>query len=219
MVCADTFRAGALDQLKQNATKLRIPFYGSYAQGDPVQIAADGVKQFRKGQYEIVLVDTSGRHRQEAALLEEMQEISAAVSPDNTVLVMDATQGQAVLDQAQAFAGAVTVGSVIVTKLDGHAKGGGALSAVAATNSPILFTGSGEHFDDLDPFRAESFIGKMLGFGDLRGLMEAMKDDKNGDELMERMSKGEFTLRDMYKQFEKILNMGVRDDSFLLPHR
>jgi len=211
MVCADTFRAGAFDQLKQNATKLRIPFYGSYTQADPVVIAEEGVDQFIKEGYEVIIVDTSGRHRQEAGLLEEMQEIAASIRPDNTILVMDATQGQAVFDQAQAFSNAVDVGSVIITKLDGHAKGGGALSAVAATESPIIFLGSGEHFDDLDPFNAESFVSKLLGFGDVRGLMEAMKsasDPKSQEEFMEKMSKGRFTLRDMYSQFQRVLNMG-----------
>ena len=211
MVCADTFRAGALDQLKQNATKLRIPFYGSYSIGDPVEIAKQGVDNFLKSKYEIVLVDTSGRHKQEASLLEEMQELSAAVHPHQTVLVLDATQGQAVRDQAAAFSAATPVGAVILTKLDGHAKGGGALSAVAATNAPVVFTGSGEHFDDLQVFSADSFVSQLLGFGDLRGLMEAMKgdgDEKKQAELMEKMQKGEFTLRDMYQQFEKILNMG-----------
>jgi signal recognition particle subunit SRP54 len=213
MVCADTFRAGALDQLKQNATKLRIPFYGSYAEADPVVIASAGVAQFRAASYEVIIVDTSGRHKQEASLLEEMQEIAQAVAPNNTILVMDATQGQAVYDQAAAFDAAVSVGSVIVTKLDGHAKGGGALSAVAATQSPVIFTGTGEHFDDLDPFDAESFVSKLLGFGDLKGLMQAMNDNGDGkkqEEFMEKVSKGEFTLRDMYNHFEKLLNMGVR---------
>ena len=198
MVCADTFRAGALDQLKQNATKLRIPFYGSHAEADPVVIAQDGVEHFRQQKYELILVDSSGRHKQEAKLLEEMQELSAAIQPDTIILVVDATQGQAVHDQALAFHGAVRVGAIIITKLDGHAKGGGALSAVAATSSPILFLGEGEHFDDLEPFHAQSFVSKLLGYGDPKGLAEAMKgvSDK---ELMEKMSKGEFTLRDMYK--------------------
>jgi signal recognition particle subunit SRP54 len=213
MVCADTFRAGALDQLKQNATKLRLPFYGSYQQVDPVVIAAKGVAQFRQSKYEIILVDTSGRHQQEAALLQEMTEIIQAVQPDTTLLVVDATQGQGVYDQAAAFHAAVPVGAVIVTKLDGHAKGGGALSAVAATQSSIAFTGTGEHFDDLDPFHAESFISQLLGFGNLRGLMEAMNpggDDpkQSSKDMLEKMSKGEYTLRDMYQQFEKMLNMG-----------
>ena len=204
--------SGAFDQLKQNATKLRVPFYGSYTQADPVAIAEEGVEQFVSENYEVIIVDTSGRHRQEAGLLEEMQEIASAVQPDNTILVMDATQGQAVFDQATAFSNAVDVGSVIITKLDGHAKGGGALSAVAATESPIVFLGSGEHFDDLDPFNAQSFVSKLLGFGDVRGLMEAMKgagpDGKTQEELMEKMSKGVFTLRDMYSQFQRVLNMG-----------
>ncbi|CAN0484202.1 unnamed protein product, partial [Ectocarpus sp. 8 AP-2014] len=149
MVCADTFRAGAFDQLKQNATKLRCPFYGSYSEADPVRIADEGVQQFKQEKYEVIIVDTSGRHKQEDALFDEMKEIQEAVQPDNTTLIMDATQGQAVFDQAKAFHEAVAVGSVIITKLDGHAKGGGALSAVAATNSPITFLGGGEHFDDL----------------------------------------------------------------------
>ena len=160
MVCADTFRAGAFDQLKQNATKLRVPFYGSYTEADPVVIAEEGVEQFISDGYEIIIVDTSGRHKQEGALFEEMQEISAAVNPNNTVFVMDATQGQAVYDQALGFREAVNVGSVIVTKLDGHAKGGGALSAVAATQSPIIFLGSGEKFDDFELFNAKSFVSK-----------------------------------------------------------
>lgn len=150
MVCADTFRAGAFDQLKQNATKLRIPFYGSYTEADPVLIAEEGVERFVSDGYEVIIVDTSGRHRQEEALFEEMTEISEAVRPDDTIFVMDATQGQAVYDQALAFHAAVKVGSVIVTKLDGHAKGGGALSAVAATGSPIIFLGSGERFEVRD---------------------------------------------------------------------
>lgn len=212
MVCADTFRAGAFDQLKQNATKLRIPFYGSYAEADPVSIAQRGVDQFIAEHYEVILVDTSGRHRQEGALLEEMQEISNAVNPDDTVFVMDATQGQAIYDQAFAFREAVSVGSVIVTKLDGHAKGGGALSAVAATQSPISFLGSGEHFDDLTPFYAPSFIQQLLGMGgSMAGYMHEMKDlrdHQSQKEMLKKMKKGEFTLRDMYKQFQKTMQMG-----------
>lgn len=212
MVCADTFRAGAFDQLKQNATKLRVPFYGSYTEADPVVIAEEGVEQFVKEKYEIIIVDTSGRHKQEGALFEEMQEISAAIRPDNTIFVMDATQGQAVYDQALGFREAIKVGSVIVTKLDGHAKGGGALSAVAATQSPIIFLGSGEKFDEFELFNAQSFVSKLLGFGDIRGYLEEMKEVKNTqsqEELMKKMSKGEFTLRDMYKQFQNNMNMGT----------
>jgi len=212
MVCADTFRAGAYDQLKQNATKLRVPFYGSYTEADPVQIAQDGVEQFRAEKYEVIIVDTSGRHKQESALFEEMQEIREAVQPDNIVFILDATQGQAVQEQAASFHEAVDIGSVVITKLDGHAKGGGALSAVAATGAPIVFLGSGEKFDDLEPFNAQSFVSRLLGMGDMRGLVETIKeatgDGKSQQEMAERMAKGVFTLRDMYEQFQNVMKLG-----------
>ncbi len=141
LVCADTFRAGAYDQIKQNATKARIPFYGSYTEVDPVVIAQEGVEMFKKEGFEFIIVDTSGRHKQEESLFEEMLAVANAINPDNIIFVMDATIGQACEAQAKAFKEKVNVGSVIITKLDGHAKGGGALSAVAATKSPIIFIG------------------------------------------------------------------------------
>ena len=211
MVCADTFRAGAYDQLRQNATKLRCPFYGSYTEADPVRIAQEGVDQFKAEKYEVIIVDTSGRHKQETALFEEMQEIRAAIEPQNVIFVLDATQGQAVHEQASSFHEAIDIGSVVITKLDGHAKGGGALSAVAATGAPILFLGSGEHFDDFEPFNAHSFVSRLLGMGDMRGLVEQIKDtigDDKQPELMEKFSKGQFTLRDMYEQFENVMKLG-----------
>lgn len=211
MVCADTFRAGAFDQLKQNSTKLRIPFYGSYTEADPVRIAEEGVAQFRAENYELILVDTSGRHKQEADLFAEMREVSAAVRPDDVVFVMDSSIGQAVHDQASAFRDTVDVGSVIITKLDGHAKGGGALSAVAATGSPIIFYGTGEHFADFESFNAQSFVSRLMGMGDMRGLLEEVKHSgmlDNQEEMVQKFQKGEFTLRDMYKQFESVMKMG-----------
>mmetsp|Transcript_85436 Transcript_85436/g.169486 ORF Transcript_85436/g.169486 Transcript_85436/m.169486 type:complete len:506 (+) Transcript_85436:139-1656(+) len=211
LVCADTFRAGAFDQLKQNATKVRIPFYGSYTEADPVSIALEGVETFKSEKYELIIVDTSGRHKQEASLFEEMQQVQDAINPDDVVFVMDSHIGQACFDQAKAFAECVRVGSVIITKLDGHAKGGGALSAVAATNSPVVFVGTGEHFDDFEPFHAESFVSRLCGLGDISGLVstinEAMPLDKQ-PELVERLSKGLFTLRDMYEQLQYVTKLG-----------
>jgi signal recognition particle subunit SRP54 len=211
MVCADTFRAGAYDQLKQNATRVRVPFWGSYTEVDPVKIAAEGVDYFKAEGYDIIIVDTSGRHKQETALFEEMQEVVSAVRPDDIVFVMDSTIGQAAMGQAKAFSDAVGVGSVIITKLDGHAKGGGALSAVAATGSPIIFYGSGEHFDDLQAFEPHSFIGKLLGRGDMKSLMTEIKEKgilENQEEMMDRLTKGKFTFRDMYEQFAAIMKLG-----------
>jgi signal recognition particle subunit SRP54 len=176
LVCADTFRAGAFDQLKQNAVKTAIPYYGSYLETDPAKVAVDGVELFRKEKFEVITLDTSGRHRQEAALFAEMEMIAASINPDHTIFTMDGAIGQAAYDQALAFQQSVDVGSVIVTKLDGHARGGGALSAVAATKGPIVFIGTGEHMSDFEKFDPQSFVSKLLGMGDLKGLIDKMRE-------------------------------------------
>ena len=211
LVCADTFRAGAFDQLKQNATKCRIPFYGSYTEMDPVKIAEEGVSKFKKEKYELIIVDTSGRHKQEEALFEEMKQVTAAINPDDIIFVMDSHIGQACYDQAIAFNNSVKIGSVIITKLDGHAKGGGALSAVAATQSPIIFIGTGEHFEDFEKFNPESFIKRLLGLGDIKGLWEKVNDILPIDEqnkFEDIVKKGKFTLRNMKDQYTYIMKMG-----------
>ena len=211
LVCADTFRAGAFDQLRQNAAKIRVPFFGSHTETDPAKIAAEGVEVFKREKYEIIIVDTSGRHRQETALFDEMKQVAAAVEPDETIFVMDSHIGQACFDQAHAFHSAVPVGSVIVTKLDGHAKGGGALSAVAATNAPIVFVGTGEHLDNLEKFEAKGFVSRMLGMGDISGLVDTIKDAVSPEEqkeMMQRLQHGQFTMRDMYSQLQSVMKMG-----------
>ncbi|KAL3736806.1 hypothetical protein ACJRO7_025696 [Eucalyptus globulus] len=211
LVCADTFRAGAFDQLKQNATKAKIPFYGSYTESDPVKIAVEGVETFKKENCDLIIVDTSGRHKQEAALFEEMRQVSEATKPDLIVFVMDSSIGQAAFDQAQAFKQSVPVGAVIVTKMDGHAKGGGALSAVAATKSPVIFIGTGEHMDEFEVFDVKPFVSRLLGMGDWSGFMDKIHEVVPKDqqpELLQKLSEGNFTLRIMYEQFQHILKMG-----------
>ncbi|XP_041327766.1 signal recognition particle 54 kDa protein isoform X2 [Pyrgilauda ruficollis] len=204
LICADTYRAGAFDQLKQNATKARIPFYGSYTEMDPVIIASEGVEKFKNENFEIIIVDTSGRHKQEDSLFEEMLQVANAIQPDNIVYVMDASIGQACEAQAKAFKDKVDVASVIVTKLDGHAKGGGALSAVAATKSPIIFIGTGEHIDDFEPFKTQPFISKLLGMGDIEGLIDKVNELKLDDNeaLIEKL-KHELDSTDGAKVFSK----------------
>ena len=210
MVCADTFRAGAYDQLKQNATKAQIPFYGSYTEADPAVIATDGVATFKEEHFEIIIVDTSGRHYQEAALFEEMLAVSNAVMPNNIIFVMDASIGQACEAQSQAFKEQVDVGSVVITKMDGHARGGGALSAVAATKSPVVFIGTGEHIDDFEPFNTKTFVKKLLGMGDIEGLVSTAEELNlvNEEELTDKIKNGNFALRDMYGLFQNMTKMG-----------
>ncbi|XP_050363204.1 signal recognition particle 54 kDa protein 2 [Argentina anserina] len=212
LVCADTFRAGAFDQLKQNATKAKIPFYGSYMESDPMKIAVEGVETFKKENCDLIIVDTSGRHKQEAALFEEMRQVAEATKPDLVIFVMDSSIGQAAFDQAQAFKHSAAVGAVIVTKMDGHAKGGGALSAVAATKSPVIFIGTGEHMDEFEVFDVKSFVSRLLGMGDWSGFMDKIQEVvpklDNQPDLLQKLSEGTFTLRIMYEQFQHLLQMG-----------
>jgi signal recognition particle subunit SRP54 len=181
---------------------------------DPVKIAEEGVAHFKKQNYDIIIVDTSGRHKQEQALFDEMKQVEAVCKPDDIVFVMDSHIGQACHDQATAFKSAVAVGSVIITKLDGHAKGGGALSAVAATASPVVFIGTGEYFEDFETFDPESFIKRLLGLGDLKGLFEKVKEVvsvEKQQKLAENIQKGIFTMRDMRDQYQSVLSMGPLD--------
>ena len=209
LVCADTFRAGAFDQLKQNATRAKIPFYGSLTQTDPAVVALEGVTRFKKERFEIIIVDTSGRHRQESALFEEMTQIQKAVQPNQTIMVLDATIGQQAEAQSRAFKETADFGSIIITKTDGHAAGGGAISAVAATHTPIVFIGTGEHMLDLERFQPKAFISKLLGMGDMEGLVEHVQSLKlDQKETMKHIQEGIFTVRDLRDQLQNIMKMG-----------
>lgn len=213
IVCADTFRAGAFDQTRQSATKAKVAYFGSYTETDPVVIAAQGVTKFKKERFDVIIVDTSGRHKQESELFQEMIQISAAVKPNMTVLVLDASIGQAAEAHSRAFKESADFGAIIVTKMDGHAKGGGAISAVAATKTPIIFLGVGEHLYDLDRFSPQPFISKLLGLGDMQGLMEHMQDlaKQNPDkqkEMAKKLEEGKLSIRDWREQIQNVMNMG-----------
>lgn len=209
LVCADTFRAGAFDQLKQNATKAKIPYYGSLTETDPAVVAREGVEKFRKERFEIIIVDTSGRHRQEAALFQEMMDIQSAIRPDETVMVLDASIGQQAEAQAKAFKESADFGAIIITKTDGHAAGGGAISAVAATHTPIVFIGTGEHMLDLEKFEPQRFVSKLLGYGDMAGLVEHVQSMKlDQKDTIKHITEGIFTVRDMRDQLQNIMKMG-----------
>ncbi|MCJ1313178.1 Signal recognition particle [Agyrium rufum] len=209
LVCADTFRAGAFDQLKQNATKAKIPYFGSLTQTDPAVVAAEGVAKFKKERFEIIIVDTSGRHRQEAELFNEMVQIQEAVKPDQTIMVLDATIGQQAEAQCKAFKETADYGAIIITKTDGNAAGGGAISAVAATHTPIVFIGTGEHMLDLERFQPQSFVSKLLGMGDMQGLVEHVQSLKlDQKDTMKHIQEGIFTVRDLRDQLQNIMKMG-----------
>lgn len=210
VIAADTFRAGAREQLMQNAQQVNIPYYVDFVTEDPVEVAIAGVNKFKKENFNMIIVDTSGRHMQESALFEEMRQLEDAINPDQVIFVLDGTIGQMAFDQAKAFSEAVGVGSIIVTKLDSDAKGGGALSAVAATNSPILFYGTGEDMTSLEVFDPRSFVSRMLGFVDVTAMAHKMEEidlDKQ-KEVAQRIMEGHFTFREMYTQYQTVLEMG-----------
>jgi len=209
IVCGDTFRPGAFAQLQQLASRINVPLYGDLKAKDAVRVVTEGLKQF--SDKEVVIVDTSGRHKEEHELIKEMKMLEKSIKPDEVMLVIDGTIGQQALAQAKAFNEATPIGSILVTKLDGSARGGGALSAVAATGAPIKFIGTGEKTEDIEAFVPSRFVGRLLGMGDLETLLDKVKEAEIAvpEKKARAILSGKFTLTDMYEQFEAMKGMGT----------
>lgn len=208
IICTDTWRPAAYEQLRQLTESLNLPLYGDPDNKDALDLARKGLKEFKR--QDLIIVDTAGRHKEEKDLLDEMEQISAVVEPDEVMLVIDGTIGQQAREQALAFSQTTKIGSIVITKLDGSAKGGGALSAVAEIGAPIKFIGTGERIEDLEVFDPERFISRLLGMGDIRTLIERAEEIEEDvdQEAMDAMLSGKFTLKDMYSQFEMMNKMG-----------
>ncbi|MEM2918780.1 MAG: signal recognition particle receptor subunit alpha [Candidatus Altiarchaeota archaeon] len=205
IICADTFRAAAYEQLKQLSQEIDVSFYGNPNEKNAIKIINDGLKELKSG---IFLIDSEGRHSLDNKLMNDIKEICKNIKIDKTFLVLDATIGQAAGEQAKAFKNVCNVDGIILTKLDGTAKGGGALSACKETNTYVYFIGIGEHIDDFEEFDAKRFVSKLLGFGDIQGLLEKAKEVKIDEESAERFISGEFTLVDLQQQIEQISKLG-----------
>ncbi len=208
LVACDVHRPAAYEQLEQLAEQVGVPFFGMKGERDARVIAREAVKRSRPNQ--VVIFDTSGRHALEEDLIQEIKDLKDIIDPHEIFLVLDATVGQQAGKQAKAFHDAVGITGVILTKMDGSAKGGGALSAVAHTGTGIAFIGVGEHMEDLEPFDPRRFISRLLGMGDLETLMEVAREvevsEEEAERAMERMLTGRFNLKDMYEvmvQFSK----------------
>ena len=208
LICADTYRPGAYAQLQQLAKRINVPIYGDVNAKDPVKVVSEGLKQF--SDKEVIIVDTAGRHKEEKELIKEMKNLEKKIKPDEVIMVIDGTIGQQALIQAQTFHEATPIGSILVTKLDGSARGGGALSAVAATGAPIKFIGTGEKTEDIEKFIPSRFVGRLLGMGDLETLLEKVHEAevKVPPKKAKAILSGKFTLADMYEQFEAVKGMG-----------
>jgi signal recognition particle subunit SRP54 len=207
VICADTFRPGAYEQLATLCAKINIPCFGNPQEKDAVKITREGLINLKD--LETVIVDTQGRHALESDLIKEIVELNDLTKATHRWLVIDAALGQQASEQARRFHDAINIDGVIITKMDGTAKGGGALSAVAETKSGIVFIGSGETIEDLERFDPDGFISRLLGMGDLKALLEKAEEAFKTDEIdVNAMMKGKFTLRDMYKQLEALNKMG-----------
>jgi signal recognition particle subunit SRP54 len=212
LIAADVHRPAAYDQLKQLAERINVPIYGNPKANNGVAVVKNGMKIHKES--DIIIIDTAGRHSLEDDLIDEMKRIAKVAKPDEKFLVLDAAVGQQAGPQAQAFHDAVQVTGVIITKLDGTAKGGGALSAVSITKAPVTFIGVGEHIDDIEKFDPPRFISRLLGMGDLQTLLEKAQESMEGSDaelVAKKMMTGKFTLLDMRDQMEMLTKMGPLD--------
>ncbi|RLF10962.1 MAG: signal recognition particle protein Srp19, partial [Thermoprotei archaeon] len=208
LVCADTYRPAAYIQLKQLVEKYDIPVWFEKDKS-AVQIAYDGVKHFKSEKYNIIIIDTAGRHKEEEGLLKEMEVMFKKIRPDEVMFVIDATIGKQAGKQAAAFQKRVPISSIFLTKLDGSAKGGGALAAIVATGAIIKFIGTGEKIEEIEVFNPPRFINRLLGLGDLEALIERFKKHEELMKLQERILKtGKLTLYDMKIQLKSLRKMG-----------
>ncbi len=212
MVSTDTWRPAARDQLQQLGDDIDVDVFT--ADADEPDEVYESVKEDLDG-YDVVLVDTAGRDSLNEELQSELTRINEAVQPDESLLVLSADIGQGAKDLAVSFTDRVDVTGVAVTKMDGTAKGGGALTACHVADVPVYYIGTGEDVKDLDEFDSERFVGRLLGMGDLEGLLERGREafsEEEAEDLTEKMMSGDFTLRDLYKQLEGMQSMGALDN-------
>ena len=209
LIAADTQRLGAYEQLEQVSSSVGASFFGIYGEKDSRKVVKQALEKYNE--WDVKIIDTSGRNAIDASLTKEISDINEFVKPDEVVLILDASIGQQAGKQAKAFNDSVKITGVFISKLDGTAKGGGALSAVASTGAPILFIGTGEHMEDMEYFNPARFLSRLLGMGDFETLMAAAKEfQKEIDEsAMEKMAGGKFTLKEMYDIWDQMNKPGL----------
>ncbi|MFX1487880.1 MAG: signal recognition particle receptor subunit alpha [Promethearchaeota archaeon] len=209
-ITTDTWRPGAYEQLVQLTDQIGVKCYGNPHEKNAIKIAVQETKKAINDGNDLIIVDTAGRHKEETELMKEMAIIEQKLKPNEIILVIDGSLGQQAYNQAIAFDQTTNLGSIIVTKLDGTAKGGGALSACAATNAGIRFIGVGEKIDDLEEFEPSKFVGSLLGIPDIESLIQKVEEAEIApdDETIKRMMHGKFTLEDLYIQLRSIKKVG-----------
>ncbi len=206
----DTWRPGAYEQLVQLSEQVGIKCYGNPNEKNAIKIAIQETKRAINDGNDLIIADTAGRHKEEKELMKEMSVLEEKLKPNEIILVIDGTLGQQAFKQAEAFAQTTNLGSIIVTKLDGTAKGGGALSACAAAKVGIRFIGTGEKIENLEEFESSKFVGTLLGIPDIESLIQKVQEAEvvPDDETVRRMMMGKFTLEDLYIQLTNIKKVG-----------
>ena len=210
LAACDVYRPAAIEQLKVVGGQLDLPVF-EQGQGDPVAIAENAIRHARDHGNDMVFLDTAGRLHVDEALMDELKRMKAAVRPNEILLVVDAMTGQDAVNAASAFDQALGIDGVVLTKLDGDARGGAALSIRASTGKPIKFVGTGEKLDMIEPFHPDRMASRILGMGDMLSLIEkaqAAYDEKQAAKLEEKLRKNSFTLQDYYDQLQQIRGMG-----------
>jgi signal recognition particle subunit SRP54 len=210
-VAADPYRPAAADQLETLGRQLDVPVYRAPAGTKVVDIARGGAEAASRQVRDVVILDTAGRLTVDEALMAEIAEVNAAVKPVETLLVVDAMTGQEAVAVAQAFVAAVPVTGLVLTKIDGDARGGAALSISAVTGVPVKFMGTGEKTDALEVFHPDRLAGRILGMGDVLTLVERAQevvDQKQAAQMEEKLRKASFTLEDFLDQLQQVQKMG-----------
>ena len=214
LVACDVYRPAAIDQLKVVGKQLDIPVFDE-GQGDPVEIAKHGIDFAKKNGYDLVFLDTAGRLHIDEKLMDELKNIKAEVKPTEIILVVDAMTGQDAVTVAQTFDEALGIDGVLMSKMDGDARGGAALSVKAVTGKPIKFIGTGEKLGDIEPFHPDRMASRILGMGDVLTLIEKAQesfDQKQAAETAKKMMAGKLTLTDFYDQLQQMKNMGSMEE-------
>ncbi len=209
LVGADLQRPAAVDQLRVLGQRVEVPVYSEPT--DPVSVARGGLEEAARLGRNIVIVDTAGRLQIDTELMDELQRVRDAVQPQNTLLVVDAMTGQEAVNVAVAFNDAVGLDGIILTKIDGDARGGAALSVKEVVGKPILFAGTGEKLDEFEPFHPDRMASRILGMGDVLTLIEkaeAVFDQDEAKKAEAKLRKGEFTLEDFLDQMRQVRKMG-----------
>lgn len=215
LIAADVYRPAAMEQLAVLAEKIEVPFYREEGTQDVVALVQRGLAEAKQKAREVVILDTAGRQTPDVELMEELRRVEAAVRPTEVLLVLDAMTGQDAVNTAQAFREAVSVSGFILSKMDGDARGGAALSLRAATGLPIKFIGTGEKPEDLDPFYPDRMASRILGMGDIVSFVEraqAQYDAEKAEKLQEKLRKNKFDLEDMLEQLRTLRKMGNLKD-------